>query len=149
MYHSQLTNPIAGETSYWARDIELARVHQRFIFSFGLRCGDEYDTTGELIGPYAAVDRGDPGVAGDTNSRLMREFKRYLAKAKKINVLPDIWSNIDDHAATLTAASEKAVSIPIDESIIDAMDGPDEVEILRRIAADILGDRVESVDGGN
>lgn len=73
----------------------------------------------------------------------------YLAKAKKINVLPDIWSNIDDHAATLTAASEKAVSIPIDESIIDAMDGPDEVEILRRIAADILGDRVESVDGGN
>jgi hypothetical protein len=146
-YHSQLTNPNTwGATSYWCTDVELSRVHLRFMLSFSLRCGDEANNTvrGELIGPRAAGARGENFVPGDTLSKdtpLMREFNKYLERAREKNVLPECWGDIDDHAVTTMAASENGVAFPVDKSVIEKMYGPNsgEVEILRQIALDVLG----------
>lgn len=146
-YHSQLTNPNTwGATSYWCTDVELSRVHLRFMLSFSLRCGDEANNTvrGELIGPRAAGARGENFVPGDTLSKdtpLMREFNKYLERAREKNVLPECWGDIDDHAVTTMAASENGVAFPVDKSVIQKMYGPNsgEVEILRQIALDVLG----------
>lgn len=146
-YHSQLTNPNTwGATSYWCTDVELSGVHLRFMLSFSLRCGDEANNTvrGELIGPRAAGARGENFVPGDTLSKdtpLMREFNKYLERAREKNVLPECWGDIDDHAVTTMAASENGVAFPVDKSVIEKMYGPNsgEVEILRQIALDVLG----------
>ena len=146
-YHSQLTNPNTwGATSYWCTDVELSGVHLRFMLSFSLRCGDEANNTvrGELIGPRAAGARGENFVPGDTLSKdtpLMREFNKYLERAREKNVLPECWGDIEDHAVTTMAASENGVAFPVDKSVIEKMYGPNsgEVEILRQIALDVLG----------
>jgi hypothetical protein len=151
---STMESPMPGATAYWCKGVERMNVITRFVLSFSLRCGDEALTDrGELIGPYAAVARGDEFVNGNTNSRVMREFKAYLELAKKKNALPDCWSDIDDQRVLYSAAGPQGVATPIDETDVTEMYGPlafpGEVEILRQLAEDVLGDRVDAVEGGS
>ena len=151
---STMESPMPGATAYWCKGVERMNVITRFVLSFSLRCGDEALTDrGELIGPYAAVARGDEFVNGNTNSRVMREFKAYLELAKKKNALPDCWSDIDDQGVLYSAAGPQGVATPIDETDVTEMCGPlafpGEVEILRQLAEDVLGDRVDAVEGGS
>ena len=141
IFHSKLTNPIAGETLYWARDVELARVRARFVSSFALRCSDEYEACGGLIGTFADADSEYPHVDGDENSRLMDEFRAYLDRAKSKGVLPESWGLHNDDFYAAYAFRWRRYD---DGTASDIY----EKEILRRIAADVMGDRVEDGEGG-
>ena len=144
-----MTHPIPNEPLYWARNVELARVYTRFTDSFNLRCEDEYYASGELIGALADPDREYPHVAGDYDSRLMREFKKYLKKAHSKGALPKMWQSINDQAASFIYCNSEYRS-PLGETFSKYNSyPPDELEILRRLAADVLGDRVETGCGGN
>lgn len=141
VFHCKLTNPIEGETLYWARDVELARVRARFVSSFALRCSDEYEACGDLIGTFADADSEYPHADGDVNSRLMLEFRAYLERAKSKGVLPASWWLRND---------DFCVDYALRWGMYDDGAASDiyEKEILRRIAADVMGDRVEDGEGG-
>ena len=182
-------SPIRGEQVYWSEGVSRRRVHQRLFVSFGLRCGDEYHTTGTAIGAYAAAANGETSfVPSDEKSgspstietrfdtacksRVMHELKAYLEMAKAKNVLPGGWNNADLGDTTCTVDDRGVLALGAFPSVtnrvyattiemsgvarqIEKADINDkfgalsgEVEILRRIVEDVLGDGVDSVEGG-
>ena len=129
---SKLTRPIVDETLYWARDVERARVHSRFIESFHLRCSDEYDATGDLIGTFADLDRENPHESGDWNSRLMRDFTKYLEEAGRRDALPIGWLPTIDPPAVLFEFCFRSFTNETEHDPLEKM-------MLRSVAADVLG----------
>jgi hypothetical protein len=139
---SKLTRPIADEDVYWARDVERARVHERFIASFHLRCSDEYDVTGDLIGTYADLDRENPHESGDWSSPLMRVFTKYLEEARDRDVLPTGWWPPIDDPGVLYEFCHRSFRNRTEPDVVEKM-------MLRELAADVLGTSVEPVVGGS
>lgn len=136
-----MENMAAGKSGGWYAGVPRERVYERLMLSFALRVEDEYSFCGELRGAYRAAADGEQLVAGDMNSSVMGEFRRYLALAKEKGILPNDWTPEDERKTLERAAAQDGIRCSYEKSDIVKQYGyaSGEHMVLRSIAEHALG----------
>jgi hypothetical protein len=134
-------NMEAGKTGGWYAGVPRERLYERLMLSFALRVDDEYSILQELRGAYLATADGEELVAGDMNSSVMGEFRRYLARAKANGILPNDWTPEDEQKTLERAAAEDGIRCAYEKSDIVKTYGyaSGEHMVLRSIAEHAIG----------